>query len=130
MKLELSAESVQLDVTGRQVTNCAVPCYFTACGMAPGADPAGTYKPCMQTRLMAENAPANTEAVLELLNPLGTAVSTQTLPVSSPGTVYVQMKLYSAPNVPYPPGDYQLRARLRDQQGKDLGTASLPVRLE
>ena len=42
--LELSVERTDLDATGRQVTNCAIPCYFVACGLG-GADLPGTYKP-------------------------------------------------------------------------------------
>ena len=51
--LKLGMESLTLDVTGRHVTNCAVPCYFVACGLVPGADPPGTYKPCAQARVGA-----------------------------------------------------------------------------
>jgi hypothetical protein len=53
--MELSIESLNLDVSGMKATNCAVPCYFAACYPAPGADPAGTYKPCAQARVALKN---------------------------------------------------------------------------
>jgi hypothetical protein len=49
--LELQLESQLADVTARKARNCAVPCYFTACGLVPGADPPGTYKPCLEASL-------------------------------------------------------------------------------
>lgn len=29
----------------------AVPCLFVACGLVPGADPPGTYRPCLEASL-------------------------------------------------------------------------------
>ena len=129
-RIELNAESLNPDVTGKKVTNCAVPCYFVACGLVPGADPAGTYKPCMQTRMGVENAPGGSSAVLELLDPRGNVLSSQPVAIALPGAVYIQMSLYSAPNEPYPPGDYLLRARLRDSQGIEKGSAALTLHLQ
>ncbi len=48
---ELVLESSEFDVTGKKARNCAVPCYFVACGLAPGADPPGAYRPCMEASL-------------------------------------------------------------------------------
>jgi hypothetical protein len=48
---ELVVESAAFDVTNKKARNCAVPCYFVACGLAPGADPPGAYKPCMEASL-------------------------------------------------------------------------------
>jgi hypothetical protein len=52
-RISISVESLFLDVTGRQLTNCAIPCYFVACGLGSPVDPPGTYKPCVRTRVEA-----------------------------------------------------------------------------
>lgn len=49
--LELSVEANDFDVTGQKARNCAVPCYFVACGAFSGTDLPGTYKPCMEASL-------------------------------------------------------------------------------
>ena len=127
----LGIESVNLNVTGKQVTNCAVPCYFTACGLVPGADPPGTYKPCAQARLELANWPAGASRSvrLQLLAPDGTAAYDQTLVLdASPATsvTFLQLPLYSAPNVPLPPGAYQLAARTADGAAQ----AALTLRIQ
>lgn len=40
--VELAAERSKLEVTAKRVTNCAIPCYFAACGIAGSADPPDT----------------------------------------------------------------------------------------
>ena len=77
--LALSAESTALDVTGHHVTNCAVPCYFAACGLAPGGDPAGTYKPCFAVSLRVadgrlSDSNQSAQVVLDLLDSAGRPV--------------------------------------------------------
>ena len=43
--MELGMESLSLNVSGKQVTNCAVPCYFVACISRPGpTQPAPTSR--------------------------------------------------------------------------------------
>jgi len=59
-------ESSILDVSSGNVTNCAVPCYFVACGLTPGADPPGTYKPCFQAGVRLEHLPVQDSTTLEL----------------------------------------------------------------
>lgn len=112
--LSLAAENTVLDVTGRKVTNCAVPCYFAACGFGPGTDPPGTYKPCAQTRLSAA-ANGDFFTQLELLNAAGDVVFEAPEAPSPAGETlrYVQVPLYSEPNVPLPAGVYRLMGRMR-----------------
>lgn len=117
--VELSAESTVLDVTHKAVTNCAVPCYFTACLLAPGADPPGTYKPCFRTRVVAPDDAAS----LELLDAGGLVLAGRTVEA---GTTYVQLPLYSQPNAPFAPGEYRLRLRLPEGRGE----SSLRLRIE
>ncbi len=99
-QVSLSIEKTVLDVTGRKVANCAVPSYCVACGLI-GADPPGTYKPCVQARV--EGRPG---ADLELHNAAGTTVFRAAALTGS--LRYVQVPLYSRPNEPLAPGLYTL----------------------
>jgi hypothetical protein len=117
--VQLGIESLDLNVSGGEVTNCAVPCYFVACGLAPGADPPATYKPCVRVRVGLLNWPADrSRAVrLQLQGPDGSLAYEQTLALdASPrdSAMTVQMPLYSAPNDPLPPGTYHLTAQTVD----------------
>jgi hypothetical protein len=127
----LGIESPTLDVGGKRVTNCAVPCYFVACGIAPGTDPPGTYKPCAQARVELANWPAlaSRSVRLQLLAPDGTAAFDQTLVLdAAPGrsVAFIQVPLYSAPNVPLAAGAYQLVAR----SGDGAAQSALAVRIQ
>jgi hypothetical protein len=126
----LGMESLDLNVSGKQVTNCAVPCYFVACYLAPGADPPGTYKPCAQARVALRNWPAGLSRTvrLELLAPDGSAAFDQTLtldaaPVES--VTFIQVPLYSAPNQPLPAGAYQLSAKTADGAAQSVVTVAI-----
>ena len=117
--LELGMESLNLNVSGMQVTNCAVPCYFVACGLAPGADPPGTYKPCAQARVALRNWPAGGSRTvrLQLLASDGSASFDQTFSMDAAtdeSVTFVRVLLYSAPNQPLPGGAYQLSAKTAD----------------
>jgi hypothetical protein len=118
--VKLGIESLTLDVSGQHVTNCAVPCYFPACGLAPpGYDPPGTYKPCAQARVELANWPAGASRAvrLQLVTPGGTAAFDQTLTLDASPTesvIFVQVPLYSAPNQPLPAGVYHLLASTAD----------------
>ncbi len=116
--MELSMESLNLDVSGMKVTNCAIPCYFVACNVG-GADPAGTYKPCAQARVALKNWPTGQSrtVTLQLLAPGGSAAFNSTLTMDSSPTdsvTFLQVPLYSAPNQPLGPGTYQLSAATAD----------------
>jgi len=117
--LDLGLESTVLDVSGMKVTNCAVPCYFAACYLAPGADPANTYKPCAQARVALKNWPAgqSRQVTLQLLTPGGSTAFSSTLAMdssTSASVTFLQVPLYSAPNQPLAPGSYQLQASTAD----------------
>lgn len=109
--LELSIEANTFDLTDKLAPNCAVPCYFVACGLAPGADPLGTYKPCFQARVKM-----NQSCDLDLLDSSNNSLYHATLTGSA---VVRQVLLYSqtgfgSPPTPFPPGSYQLRAKTPD----------------
>ena len=114
-QVSLSIEKTVLDVTGRKVTNCAVPSYCVACFLA---DPPGTYKPCVQARV--EGRPG---ADLELHNAAGTTVFRAAALAGS--LRYVQVPLYSRPNEPLAPGLYTLVVKAKGE-----AEASMVVRIE
>ena len=123
--VQLGVESLLLDVTGKQVTNCAIPCYFVACSIA-GADPPNTYKPCAQARIGLANWPAgqSRSVRVQLVAPSGTIAYDNTVSVGNApaeAVTFLQLPLYSAPNQPLAPGTYQVMARTTD------GTAQAAV---
>ena len=118
--LKVGMESLSLDVSGKQVTNCILPCYFAACGFAgPVPDPPGTYKPCARASVSVEGwSPGPARPVrLRLTSPDGTVLYDRVLSLVAPegsGIVTTQIPLFSAPNLPYPPGSYRLSAATDD----------------
>jgi hypothetical protein len=127
--MELSLESLNLDVSGMKVTNCAIPCYFVACYLA-GADPAGTYKPCAQARVALKNwsASQSRTVTLQLLAPGGSAAFNSTLTMDSSPTdsvTFLQVPLYSAPNQPLAPGTYRLSAATADGTAQSALTVKI-----
>jgi hypothetical protein len=136
LSVGLSVESNDLDVSGGNVTNCAVPCYFVACGLAPGADPPGTYRPCFQTRVRLENLPVqdSTTLDLDLIDAGDRSVYHTSATVAAgqaqPDSILVrQLQLYSAPNQPFPPGAYRVQVKAKITAGDDIATATIPVRV-
>lgn len=130
--LALSVESTELNVTGRQVTNCAVPCYFVACGLVPGADPPNTFKPCFEARVRLEGLQPSQTVELELRDSSEAVVfgTSQQLPVlgEAPDSVWFrQLPLYTAPNQPVPAGTYRVRARAVSATGAETGSATMAI---
>jgi hypothetical protein len=121
--VQLGIESLTLNVSGKEVTNCAVPCYFVACGLVPGADPPDTYKPCARGRIQLENWPpgASRSLRMRLIAPDGTAVFDKTIA----GDAALQVPLYSAPNQPLPPGAYQWMAKALDGSAQSSLTVQI-----
>ncbi len=137
VSVSLGAESLRLDVTGKNVKNCAIPCYFVACGIA-GADPPGTWKPCFQARVRvgASSCPVAKilNADVELRDASDHAVYQRTIDVAVPprsceGAAYHQVRLYSEPNHGLSPGQYRLWVSVRDGT-TESGSASLPIRID
>jgi hypothetical protein len=118
--LHVGMESLTLDVSGKQVTNCIVPCYFAACGLGgPLPDPPGTYKPCARARVSLENWPtdASRPVRVRLLGPDSMVLYDQPFTlISVRGEVdtTTEIPLYSAPNQPFPAGTYQLTVATAD----------------
>jgi hypothetical protein len=128
--VSLSIESTTLDLTNQAAPNCAIPCYFAACSVA-GADPAGTYRPCAQTRVDSSGAPAGTTVSVQLTDASGTAVFTSDAPS---GLAYLRLPLYTA-NISVagfkllPPGNYTLQAAMTNG-GSTISASSIPVRIQ
>jgi hypothetical protein len=118
VSLGVAVESTDLDVTGRKVTNCAVPCYFVACGLVPGADPPATYKPCFQVRVDAAGLSGALQ--LDFLDSAGNPL----LHLDNAPAGFRQIPLYGKPNEPYAPGTYRVRVR----SGESEAVMSIGVR--
>jgi hypothetical protein len=150
--VRLGVESDDLNVTGQKVTNCALPCYYAACGLGGGVpDPPGTYKPCFQARVRLEGTVAspvvpdsgNRTLVLDFLDAAQQVVlfhSSQTLAVSAAQpdvTVFQQIPLFtSTPSAngvspalvqPFAAGEYWVRATAQLADGKDSAATTVPV---
>ena len=130
-KIALSIENTTLDLTNQLVQNCAVPCYFVACSLVPGTDPAGTYRPCAQTRIETSGSAGYT-VLLELLDSSGKAVFQSSMqPGLASNLNYVRLPLYTGQN-PFtllPPGSYSLVGTMT-QGGKTLASSSIQVQVQ
>lgn len=134
--LELTAESRDLDVTGGRVSNCAVPCYFVACGLVPGADPPGTYKPCFQARARLQEsvasfatADAQIRTVLfEMLDSASRVVSGASDTVTI-GVGQLEAVVSHSIMLPTIPGQYRLRARILDSGNMETDSAVVAVKI-
>ena len=73
-----------------EVYNCAIPCYFVACGFVPGADPPGTVKPCREVRVEGAE-------LLAITSPDGTVVMQEKVS----GTTFLRVPLWQWPNGSY-----------------------------
>jgi|SoiMethySBSTD1v2_1073268.scaffolds.fasta_scaffold172259_2 hypothetical protein len=128
--LQLGLESLSLDLTGKQADNCAIPCYSAACGWFGLADPPGTYKPCARARVALTNWPADASRTvrLKLFSPDGQALIDQTVSIErEPGeaATFSQLRLYSQPNQPFPPGAYRLEAATEDGAAQSAVTLQI-----
>jgi hypothetical protein len=113
--LQLSMEAAAFDVTHGLVTNCILPCYFAACGIAGfPPDPLGTYKPCFKAGVKLGAVASTASVDLSVLDASGNvlAQTTMSLIPDDGGRTegYYQMPLYTAPNQPFAPGSYRLSA--------------------
>jgi hypothetical protein len=115
-KIGLSIENTDLDLTDQLVPNCAIPCYYGACGIGSPYDKPGVYRPCAQTRIDASSATAGYAVLLQLLDSGGNVVFQNSLTAPVASTLnYVRVPLYTMPvpnpNYPFvllPAGDYKL----------------------
>lgn len=125
--ISLSAERAVFDVTGRNVTDCEVPCYNAACGLG-GSQPQPGYRPCARTRVEVHGL-GEFWTNLEMLDSAGRTVFRRTSlgPVTQP-VAYLQVPLFSEPDKPLPPGLYTLVART-DNVEPVRATASMTIEI-
>lgn len=109
-KISLSIENTDLDLTDQLVPNCAVPCYYPACGIGSPYDLPGVYRPCARVRLDTSASTAGGYlARLQLLNPAGTTVFESDVTVNNTSQLaYVSLPLYTTPLKLLTAGDYTL----------------------
>jgi hypothetical protein len=130
-KISLSIENATLDLTNQLAPNCALPCYFAACGLGSPVDPAGTYRPCAQTRIET-SGPAGYAVLLELLDSGGkTVFQSSTQPGLASNLNYVRLPLYTGqtPFTLLPPGSYSLVGTM-SLGGATLGSSSIAVQIQ
>jgi hypothetical protein len=128
-QISLAVESTRLDVTNRRVTDCAIPCYFAAC-MIGGADPPGTFKPCMRVRVEASATAGEFRQELSLVNAAGQTLYSSGGPTGGGDVVrYFQVPLYSAPNQALPTGTYRLVSRVV-QGSQEMASSALAIELQ
>ena len=133
--ISLSIEKTDLDVSGKLVPNCALPCYFTACGIGGSPDPPGTYRPCTQTRVESLAAP-DSEVRLRLLDSSGVVVFTSLMTADAAGRclTYVRLPVYTTlrPNSTaftlLPAGPYRLTGQVLNS-GQEAASASIDLRV-
>jgi hypothetical protein len=134
--LELTAESRDLDVTGGHVTNCAIPCYYAACGLGSPVDPPGTYKPCFQARARLQEsmasftaADAQTRTVLFDLLDSGNRVVSGASDTVTIGVGQLEAVVSHSIVLPTIPGQYRVRARILDAGNVETDSAILAVKI-
>jgi hypothetical protein len=134
--LELTGESRDLDVTGGHVTNCAIPCYYVACGLGSPVDPPGTYKPCFQARVRLQEAVASfatadaqTRTVLLDLLDSGDRVVSGASDAVTIGVGQLEAVVSHSIMLPTIPGQYRLRARIVDASNVESDSAFVAVKI-
>jgi hypothetical protein len=130
----LSAPAIEA-VIAPEDSNCAIPCYYAACGIGSPVDPGP--KTCRTTRLAVNQAPVNSRIQL-LLRRESNALTLHQIELSiahADEVLYYSLPLYSqttagAPITPMPPGAYELEVRFFSPAGDTLArqTQTLTVR--
>jgi hypothetical protein len=123
----LSIENAVLEMTAKQLTNCAIPCYYAACGIGSPVDPPDAYKPCVRTRIEAA-ATGDFQLELTLQGANGEVYKTTGIPASGEIVRYIQVPLFDNASKLIPTGKYVLVARIKNSKA-DLGLAQMPVEI-
>jgi hypothetical protein len=131
-KIALAIEQTDLDLTNQHAPNCAVPCYYVACGIGGGpSDPPGFYRPCAQIRIDTEVVPQGYTVLAELLDSSGTPVFKSNPPA---GLAYLQVPLYTSPSLNsssltmLPAGNYTLTGTILNGTTA-VATSSIAVQI-
>jgi hypothetical protein len=106
IRRDLYKVNLQIDP---EVYNCAIPCYFVACGFA-GADLPGTFKPCQEARVEGAD-------LLTITGPDGDIVLREPLA----GPTFLRLPLWQ-----WPAGSYSVQAYGREGTAKAVVTRPQP----
>jgi len=131
-KIALSIENATLDLTNQLAPNCALPCYFAACGLGSPVDPPGTYRPCAQTRIETASAVPGYTVLLELLDSGGkTVFQSSTQPGAASSLDYIRLPLYTGqtPFTLLPTGNYNMVGSMT-LGGATLASASIAIQIQ
>lgn len=130
-KIALSIDNPFPDLTNQKAPNCAIPCYFAACGIA-GADPTGTYRPCAQIRIDTSAEVPLYNVLVELLDSTGNAVFQNTTQSQAASSLnYIRLPLYTGqtPFALLPPGNYTLVGTVT-LDATTLATSTIPIQIQ
>jgi hypothetical protein len=134
-KISISVESTDLDASEQLVPNCALPCYFVACGLGGvSPDPPGTYRPCTQAGIDSTADPG-AEVRLELVDANGAVLFVDSRPADANGhsfryvrlPVYTQLASSTAFTV-LPAGEYRVLGRVLEG-GQEVASSNINVRV-
>ncbi len=129
-----SAPQITLDLNP-SFSNCAVPCYYAACGIGSRVDPPMSVKPCLGARLSGSAIAPNSLLQWTLVDSTGATKAERRIPLSGGSLVqFDSLPFYTqaftgAPITLFPAGDYFVTLWLIDPSGKLSAAATRAVRL-
>ncbi len=115
--------------------NCAIPCYYAACGIGSPVDPPMALKPCLGARTAGTNLPGNSLLRLSIADATGTTRYEQYIPKAAGASVqFISLPFYyqertGTPITLFPPGDYIVTLWLLDPAGKLAAAATSQTKL-
>lgn len=131
---EAAQPSVDLNLAER-FRNCAMPCYYVACGLGSPVDPPGANKPCLEARIAASSLNFNSNLVLSITSSQGQLRYEQIIPTSnSQPVLYHSLPFYDqrsigSPITLFPPGDYFITLTALDPSGKPRASTTRALML-
>ena len=131
-KIALSIDNASPDLTHQQAPNCAIPCYFAACGLGPVVDSPGTYRPCGQIRIDTSTETPGYTILVALLDSTGQAVfQTSIQEMAAASLEFVRLPLYTGQTLftLLPPGTYTLTGSIL-QGGNAVRSSTIKVQIQ
>jgi hypothetical protein len=104
--------------------NCAIPCYYAACGLGSPVDPPRTIKPCLRVRMQVSHAPPGANLILDLSS-TNSLYQTRIPLASADGVTFSSLPFYQQERVGaalqlFESGEYTITLGLEDASGKLL----------